>query len=41
MTGRGVDWPDEIELDLKRAEVKQFNPRTDLWAGRRPASYRL
>ena len=38
---RGVDWPDAIELDLWQAEVKQFNPRTDLWAGRRVAGYRL
>lgn len=38
---RGVDWPNELDLDLRRAEVKLFNPRTDLWAGRRVASYRL
>ena len=31
----------ELELDLARADIKQFTPATDLWEQRRVASYRL
>ena len=38
---RQSEWPDAIELDLGQADVKQFTPKTDLWAGRRVGCYRL
>jgi predicted amidohydrolase len=38
---RRVDWPDAIDLDIAQADVKQFNPGTDLWAQRRVQCYRL
>lgn len=38
---RGVDWQDSLKLDLGQADVKQFNPSTDLWAQRRVECYRL
>lgn len=38
---RPSDWSDTVELDLARADVKEFNPGTDLWAQRQVACYRL
>ena len=38
---RRVDWPDAIDLDIAQADVKQFNPSTDLWAQRRVRCYHL
>lgn len=38
---RQADGVQEIELDLARADAKQFTPATDLWEQRRVASYRL
>lgn len=38
---RKGDWQDKLELDLASADLKQFNPHTDLWAQRRVESYRL
>jgi predicted amidohydrolase len=38
---REGDWSETLEIDLGLADVKQFTPDTDMWAGRRVASYRL
>ena len=38
---READGPPELELDLARADIKQFTPATDLWEQRRVASYRM
>ncbi len=38
---RRVDWQDSLKLDLAWADVKQFNPNTDMWAGRRVECYNL
>ena len=38
---RRADWQTSLKLDVAQADVKQFNPNTDLWAQRRVESYRL
>lgn len=38
---READGPPELDLDLARADIKQFTPATDLWEQRRVASYRF
>ncbi len=38
---RRSDWNDTLELDLSLANLKQFNPRTDMWTQRRVDCYRL
>jgi predicted amidohydrolase len=38
---RRTDWNDTLELDLGLANLKQFNPRTDMWTQRRVECYRL
>lgn len=41
MAWRQADGAKEIELDLARADIKQFTPATDLWEQRRVGSFRL
>lgn len=41
MVWRSEDGPPTFELDTADADVKQFNPRTHLWAQRNPAFFRF
>jgi len=38
---RRVDWQDTLELDFGQADIKQFNPNTNLWSQRRVECYHL
>ena len=38
---RTGDRSEELKLDLRLADIKQFNPNTDLWAQRRVECFRL
>ncbi len=38
---RYVDWGDTVELDIGRANAKEFAPSTDIWSQRRVDMYQL